>query len=291
MTQAASAGASPRAGVLRHEADVRSLCFVALALGLLVAPHLWRPHGLWAAVWIGATGVACFIASIVSHNHLHCSIFGQRALNLALNLALSVARGHTASGIVVPHNLNHHRLALQEDDWIKPSLAGYGLGWVRLLRYVIRASANMAVQRLAATAPSLPPAQRGSLRFERFVLAGSIVALLVADWRVFLQFNIVPWALGLALLVGVNLLQHDRCDPQRPLGESRNFVGAFGNWLFFNNGFHTAHHLDPGLHWSELPRLHEQLRARLPDADLEHSSIAHFLWHFGWSYRRAPGRR
>jgi Fatty acid desaturase len=280
-------GPCRRAGLLRHPADMHSLHFVGLALGLLGAPHVWRPEVVWVAAWVVASSAACLLASIVNHNHMHRAVFARHALSVAMNCFLSLARGHTASGIVVPHNLNHRPRVLCPDDWINPSLAGSGLGWVRLVRYVVRASANMLVQRRAVRAPGLPPARRSSQRLERLVLAGSIVVLLLADWRVFALFNVLPWAIGLAMLVGVNLLQHDRCDPQRLFGESRNFVGALGNWLFFNNGFHSAHHLNPGLHWSELPQLHEQLRGRLPDADLEHRSIARFLWHFGWSRRRA----
>jgi fatty acid desaturase len=277
--------AAPRQAVLRDPSDLRSLLFVAATVGLLCVPHVWRPHGLAALAWVIATAWACFIASIVSHNHLHCAVFSRATFNVAFNVALSLARGHTASGIVVPHNFNHHPSALRDDDWIRPGLAGHGLGWVRLVRYVLRASGNMLVQRLQAGAPALPAAQRGSLVIEKVALAAWILALVGSDWHVFLLFDLIPWGLGLAMLVGVNLLQHDRCGPDRDLGESRNFTGAWGNWLFFNNGFHTAHHLEPGLHWSRLPRRHAALRDRLPDADLEHRSILRYLWRFGWSRR------
>jgi fatty acid desaturase len=278
-----------RQPVLRERSDLRSLAFVAIAVLLLSVPHLWRPDGWLAPAWILATAWACFIASIVSHNHLHCAVFARAPLNIAFNVALSLARGHSASGIVVPHNLNHHPRALRDEDWIRPALAGHGLGWVRLVRYVLRASANMLVQRRQTGAPALPSAQRTSLGIEKFLLAVWILGLAWSDWRVFLWFDVLPWGMGLALLVGVNLLQHDRCDPNRAYGESRNFTGAFGNWLFFNNGFHTVHHLDPGAHWSRLPRMHAALRDRLPDAELEQRSVLRYLWCFGWSRHPPPG--
>ncbi len=78
------------------------------------------------------------------------------------------------------------------------------------------------------------------------------------------------------------LLQHDGCAPGTVLGESRNFIGPLGNWLFFNNGFHSAHHQQPGAHWSTLPARHALLRANLPGADLEQPSILAYLWQFGW---------
>jgi fatty acid desaturase len=234
-------------------------------------------------MWIALTAWLCFASSIVNHNHMHAAIFRSRKLNRLLNVLLSLIRGHTGSDIIVPHNLNHHVRTSTPEDWIRPELAGPGLGWLRLARYVASASANMQLQRRRKEAPRLERNRAHGLRIERAILAGVIVLALCHDWQVFLLFNVLPWTLGLALLVGVNLLQHEGCDPDVAFGESRNFVGRAGNWLLFNNGFHTAHHLKPGLHWSELPALHASIRTRLPHTELEIPSLSVYLWRFGWS--------
>lgn len=269
--------------MLKHRADVRSLAFVTVALLLLGLPHAWLPTPGLAVPWIACASLACFIASIINHNHMHQPVFTDRRWNICFNLALSLARGHSAGGVIVPHNLNHHVQAGAEDDWISPRLAGQGLGWWRLLRYVVVASGNMMIQRQRADAPRLPKSMRASLILEKLVLAIVVALACLHDWQIFLAYNVVPWLLGLALLVGVNLLQHDGCDPGSVLGESRNFTGKWGNWMFFNNGFHSAHHYQPALHWSQLPALHATLAQRLPGNDLTHASIVVYLWHFGWS--------
>jgi fatty acid desaturase len=267
----------------RRRADWRSLLFVAAALALLATPHLWPVPHAWEAAWIAAATFACFVASIVNHNHMHCAVFARGGANAAFNVALSLARGHTATGIVVPHNLNHHVEAGRPRDWIRPQLAGAGLGWLRLVRYVAAASVHMAAMRLRADAPRLPQQLRAGWLLEKLVLAAVVLAALWHDPRTFAAFNALPWLLGLGLLVGVNLLQHDGCAAGDDLAGSRNFTGRLGNWLFFNNGYHTAHHLQPGAHWSDLPALHEALRGKLSAADLEHASILRYLWRFGWS--------
>lgn len=280
--------------LLHYRQDRRSLLFILLADAMLLWPHVWpqlwphlvphlvQPLPRWPLpLWLAAASLLCFIASIINHNHMHCPMFRRPGFNLAINLALSLARGHSATGIVVPHNMNHHVEAGSSRDWIRPALAGTGWGWLRMLRYVPAASLEMLLQRKQPGAPQLPHQYQTSLRLERGFLYLLVAALLLHDWRVFLLFNLLPWLLGLGLLVGVNLLQHDGCNPGTVLGESRNFVGPIGNWLFFNNGFHSAHHQHPGAHWSTLPARHARLRASLPSADLEHPSILAYLWQFG----------
>lgn len=265
------------ANLLRNPHDRRSLAFVGMTLAALVLPHLADVP----LAWLPLAGVLCFIASIVNHNHMHCRTFVHDRHNRLYNLALSIARGHSATGIVVPHQFNHHKQSGASGDWIRPALAGNGIGWLRLLRYVPRASLTMMVERARAGAPALPPRRQRGQDIERLFLGAVIGMALLHDWRVFLLFNVGPWLLGLCLLVGVNLLQHDACHP----GESRDFTGRLGNWIFFNNGYHTAHHWRPSLHWSALPALHAELKPRLPQSAQQFTSILAYLWRFGWATR------
>ncbi|HMW16590.1 MAG TPA: fatty acid desaturase [Accumulibacter sp.] len=262
---------------------------VAFTTAALVLPHVLALGPLSTASWVAIAAVLCFVANIANHNHMHHATFHLRVFNQAFNLVLTICRGHTASGIIVPHQLNHHVESGGPRDWIRPQLAGRGIGWVRLIRFILAASINMLIARRHPGAPRLGPRAEQSRRREQRVLATFILLGVLADWQVFLVFDVVPWALGLAMLVGINLLQHDACLPGRVPGGSRDFVGRVGNWLCLNNGYHTAHHLSPSTHWSRLPDLHAKIAARVRAQRLEYSSVLAFLWRFGWS--RIPSVR
>jgi fatty acid desaturase len=262
--------------VLHHSSDRRSLLFVALTIALLLIP-LWLPLPLWAQpVWLTLSSLFCFNACIVNHNHVHTPMFVSSRLNTLFGVVLTLAKGHSSAGVIQAHNDNHHRHQGSPEDWIHPGLAGNGIGILRLFRFILMASLSMARGRRQST-PIDCQLQRDRIRLERLVLAGFIVLLLyLAGFRA-LIFVGLPWVLGICMLVGVNLLQHDGCEAGNGYRSSRNFTGKFGNWIFFNNGYHTIHHIDPGMHWSQLADAHKRLvHVHIP-TDLEQPSILSYL--------------
>jgi fatty acid desaturase len=200
--------------------------------------------------------------------------------NYAFNLVATIARGHCVSDILLPHNINHHREQGSADDWIAPTIAGTGPSLLRLFRFTYRASWNMVTRRLKLGAEGrrvIPEPFRTSLRWEKMFLPTVVVLSLLHDWRVALLFQGIPWLVSLIWLVAINLFQHDGCEPTSRYGHSRNFVGSLINWLFFNNGYHTVHHLYPGMHWTLAPAAHARIAAHIPDRLNERSMIG-FFW-------------
>ena len=91
-------------------------------------------------------------------------------------------------------------------------------------------------------------------------------------------------------MIFVNYIQHVHADPWSEHNHSRNFLSPLGNWLVFNNGYHTAHHESAGLHWTRLPALHAKF-GHLIDPELNQPSIfgycirAYLLGIFSDKYR------
>ncbi len=265
---------------LRHSADARPVGTVLCAVALLIAPHFIAVPLWLAPLWIAGAVVLCCCCHVVVHNHTHRPMFVHLRANYAFNLVASVARGHCVSDIFLPHNINHHREQGGPDDWIAPAIGGRGPGLLRLFHFTYRASWNMVSNRMRmgeAGRRMLPEPFRTSIRWEKKWLPAVVIVSLLHDWQITLLFQGIPWAGSLIWLVAINLFQHDGCDPGSKYAHSRNFVGWFANWLFFNNGYHTVHHLYPGMHWTLAPELHARLLERIPQT-LNETSILRFFW-------------
>lgn len=265
--------------LLNHGEDVRSIVFVSITLLLLLMPFAIDVSPVWVVPWLLAGSLFCFSSWIINHNHVHTCLFQDARLNVVFELLLTLARGHSSAGVILAHNFNHHVHNGDNNDWIRPQLAGSGPGILRLLRFIVAAVGSMARGRRLADVELLPPDIRRRLYQERMLLWVFVPVLLLLDVKTFFLFVAIPWVLGVTLLIGVNLLQHDGCRPGSQFDHSRNFTGRTGNWFFFNNGYHTAHHMHPALHWSRLPQWHREHVAPAIDGELEQRSILRYLFH------------
>jgi len=265
--------------LLNHREDVRSIVFVSITLLLLLMPFAIDVSPGWVVPWLLAGSLFCFSSCIINHNHVHTCLFQDARLNVVFGMLLTLARGHSSAGVFLAHNYNHHVHNGDNNDWIRPQLAGSGLGILRLLRFVVAAVGSMARGRRLVGVELLPPDIRRRLCQERMLLWVFVPVLLLLDVKTFFLFVAIPWVVGVTLLIGVNLLQHDGCRPGSQFDHSRNFTGRTGNWFFFNNGYHTAHHMHPALHWSRLPQWHRENVAPAIDNALEQHSILRYLFN------------
>ena len=72
----------------------------------------------------------------------------------------------------------------------------------------------------------------------------------------FLIFFVVPWIVILFGMANNNYDHHQGCKMTNAYDSANNFTTFYYTTLSFNVGYHVAHHLNPSLHWSLLPRYH-----------------------------------
>lgn len=262
---------------LRYRADWRSILFL-FALVILFFVQ-------WTALcrhWylLPVTCVLAFTACVVKHNHIHCRTFSRVNWNRGFEYLLGFCTGQSTAAIIPVHTERHHGQNHSSEDCVRSTIVHFRRNWLNLVTFPFVAMWN--VYRVKAQDQRRwqyeKPALYRRARRERFVVLGFIAVLLFLNWRATLLYLGVPWLFGQWGIVAINLLQHQDCDHGSAHDHSRNITGRLINWLFLNNGFHTAHHLRPAIHWSRLRGVHEKQIEPHMRPELNHRSLLISIW-------------
>lgn len=276
--------------MLRFRADLKTIAFVAIYFGLVAAQWRWAPHNL--AVAIPLMILTCwfsFFGAVATHNTVHSPIWRNRTMNRISQLVLTLTYGHPVSAFVPGHNLSHHKHTQSRRDVMRTYKTRHRWHFLNGLLFMAHVGGDITVAdfRYGKAMRTRNPAWFRQLCLEWAVFLGISVGLAVLDWRKFLLYWLIPHQYAAWGIITMNLLQHDGCDENSKFNHSRNFVGKVVNFFTYNNGFHTIHHEEPGLHWSLLPAAHAARIAPHIHENLDQKNILVYLWKtFFW-----PGKR
>lgn len=269
---------SPFPPLLRHPEDGRTLAFgVLFALSLAAQWHL-RSDGepFWVkAVLFLLTAFQALQGGVAVHNAAHAPPLRSSRANRLLFLALTLWQGGPVASYVPGHNESHHRHLQTERDVMRTTKVQWNSQLLNLLTFFVTVLPSVLRNDLRYMR-----ARRGSPLHAQFLAQTALLhffllALLLLDWRKTVEIYLAPTVTGKGVLVTLNLLQHDGCDPTSVYDHSRNFTGPLLNYLLFNNGFHTAHHLYPSLHWSALPAAHDKISSHIHPSLLQPSILSY----------------
>lgn len=266
---------------MKYLADIRTIALLTLLTACYAAA--WHFASLW---WWVPCSVLAVTACTAKHNHTHCATFRQRWANRLLNVWLTLLTGTSTSSIRVAHRVRHHGGNQSPEDFVRCSLVRDRGSLAALLGYV----PAVVAETWRHGDGDLKHERRRLLwrdcRAERLALWVFMLLLLWQDAAAFVRVFPLPWIASQWFLVAMNLPQHDGCDPRSRWAHSRNVTGRVANWFFLNNGYHTAHHEKPGLHWSQLPAFHRDAIAPQMPAALDCGSLTRF-WITWWKERVA----
>lgn len=272
--------------MLRYKADLRTLFFIGLYFGTLGALWVFTPDDLreadfrWVVPAFLALCVLSFQGAVSTHNGVHCPIFKQRWLNKIWQVVLTLTYGHPVSSYVPGHNLSHHKHTQSTRDVMRTTKARFRWHLLNLFLFMLKCVPGImkADAAYTKTMRTRHPRWFRQMVYELIALWGVTAVLLYLDWQKTLVFWVVPHLYAQWGIVTMNLLQHDGCDQNSEWNHSRNFVGGLVNWFTFNNGFHTIHHMQPGLHWSLAPKAHAELVAPHIHPNLDQKSLLAYLF-------------
>ncbi len=269
--------------MLRHSADWRSVLYLGVVTSLGTVqwnlgawnPALYAPYlGLFVAV------------AVISHNHNHVSMWRSRTLNLITNYVISIHYGHPAIAWVPTHNQNHHKFNNREGDTGRSPAVFRKNHLLALLIYPTVTGIRQQADVSRFFRDLWARDRRGffAAASEYVVFFGFLAAVLWLDWRRALVLYVLPQQFALFMIQVFNYVQHVEADAESAWNHSRNFESPMLNALLFNNGYHTVHHLKPGLHWSLTPALHAEHAPKI------HSELRVRSWwgYMAWTFLLRP---
>ena len=276
--------------MLRYRADLRTLFFLGLYFANFAFLWNWIPERFdgfgFQGAWLAIFGLyplllmTSFQGAVSTHNGVHCPMFKSRTMNRIWQIVLTLSYGHPVSSYVPGHNLSHHKYTQSPKDVMRTSKARFrwnllnGLFFLLLIAPTIM-KADAAYSKAMKTRH---PKWYRQLQYEIVVLWTLNIGLFILDWKKALILWLIPHLYAQWGIVTMNLVQHDGCPEDSEYNHSRNFVGKFVNYLAFNNGFHSVHHLKPGLHWSLTPAAHAELIAPHIHPNLDQKNFALYLF-------------
>lgn len=249
---------------LRYKVDRRAVVYVHFMLSLHAAVFFLAPSWV-AALCVIPLAVGSMFVAAINHHHQHFSTFHSYWMNRVFDIALSLQTGIAPFAWVLHHNLGHHLHYLNQQPHAEPDESK----WTR------RDGSQMG--RIEYTINLLLHHQidifRVGRRYPKY-------------FRIFLWMKLPLWSLiGLALYFNptnavlaillpgfitlahtswVTYEHHAGVDPTSHYDASRNNTNPLFNYLTCNLGYHTAHHKRPGVHWSLLPKIHDEIKHRIP---------------------------
>lgn len=245
-----------------HRADRKPVLAFVLMFALDLAVYLLvdSPWVLGVYFLIGILPKAAVCA--FNHHHQHVATFNQAWANRLLEVVYALQTGVSTHAWMLHHSLGHHFNYLdQEKDesrWRRND--GSIMGEFEYAT-VVALTAYPRAWKVGAKHPRLR---------RTFVVMGlltvALVAALVAYRPVpgFFVFVLAP-AFSLWGTAWATYVHHSSRSTESHAVASTNVTQALYNWWTGNLGFHTAHHTRPGVHWSELPKLHATMAKDIPD--------------------------
>lgn len=248
--------------IFRYRADLPAVMLVTFVAAAQACIFFALESDLVA---VGAAAVLLTIqvsSGAICHNHHHVNTFRSKWLNRVYEVVLYLQTGTSPYSWTIHHNIGHHHHYLDPEQDPAPWQHADGRMMGRLYYDIVNAARIYPeIIRIGRDHPHV------FIKFKRmFVLANlPLLALLWLDpIRAMIVF-VVPMMLLLVLLLDNTWGQHAGTSTDDHFVASRNVELKLYNLTSWNLGFHTAHHMLPGLHWSKLPGLHDRIRDRIPE--------------------------
>ena len=261
--------------MLRYAADIRTLIYMAVTTALLVVQ--WSRDSFSPVLFAACLFMAVSVAVIV-HNHNHLTIWKSKTLNTLTDYWLTLFYGFPAFCWIPTHNQNHHKFNNRKGDYTITYRFTEKTNLFTLLTYpaVSGFHQQKPIRDYLKKQYGINRSRFWFCISEYVLLVSFLVAAFLVDWQKALLYIFIPQQVSLFTVLIFNYVQHVHADEESPINHSRNIVGPAMNMCLFNNGLHTVHHENPGMHWSKAPAAHAKIADQI-DPRLNEQSFWGFM--------------
>lgn len=196
-----------------------------------------------------------------NHHHQHRNVFKQAYLNRILEFFYALQTGVTTNLWLLHHNLGHHKnylnQTIDQSRWQRTDGSTMGP-----LEYALKVALT-AYNRGYQVGKNHPKQQRLFIRYSliTFLILAVIISI---NPKNALFIFVLPMMASLLYTAWVTYYHHTGLQTDDDFAASHNKIGRWYNIFTGNLGYHTAHHYKQGIHWSELPALHEKIKHLIP---------------------------
>ncbi len=209
-----------------------------------------------------------------NHHHQHVPTFRPVMLNRLLEVVYAFHTGITTNAWVLHHVLGHHlnytNQKKDESRWARADGSKMG---------VIEYTLSVAITgywRAYQVGRNYPRYQRQFLSCTTIVIA-LLAALTWYQPKQTIIVFLLPMLWGYLATCWHTFYHHAGLNTQNEFEASYNILNRAYNLCTGNLGYHTAHHIKPGLHWSKLPGFHAEIEDKIP-SHLYRSPCIPFNW-------------
>ncbi|MBM4363035.1 MAG: fatty acid desaturase [Deltaproteobacteria bacterium] len=256
--------ASRRGVLLRHTADRASVAFVLTVFAAHAAVYAFAPTWLAAVAMIPLFLMSVFVAPL-NHHHQHLNVFRSDVLNRPYDLVMALVTGIGPHTWVLHHNLGHHVNYLRqppaepadESHWTRPE--GSQMGRVEYSLHLFFHHL-FDVHRVGREHPRQYRVF-WLMRIPLYLLIGVLVWH--SPYNFLFAFGL-PAAFTCLHTCWATYEHHAGQPTDSHFVATVNRINPIYNVMSWNLGYHTAHHMRPGVHWAELPELHREIEPKIP---------------------------
>jgi fatty acid desaturase len=255
---------------LRRIRDLRSTCTVAgawLQVVGVIAGAVWLDRWWVWPVAVVLMGRSFALLLILNHEAAHRLLFSRRRVNDVVGRWLLAAPGLVPFDLYRRAHMSHHRDELGPDEPDAALYAGYPISRASLRRKLTRDAVGISGWK------NLRPLLRSAVRpSTRRVVAPVVVvqavmfaAFWAAGWpQLYPALWLLPWMTSWRVINRLRVIaEHGGMtrspDKRRTTHHVRQGVAARFWMVPYRTGWHLAHHVDAGVPWRNLQRLHREL--------------------------------